>query len=371
MGKGRFFFLTVVVLFLVCGGAAWASVLDDEVMSQHIREADGTSGQDTNTGSGIKTNHIQNGAVTSQKLGNNAVTTGKIQNSAITPPKIRANAIYAAHIAFYRNVIIVAPVGGDFTSPVDAMNSIVDASETNPYLVKIMPGVYDIGGASVQMQPYVDIEGSGENVTKIKGNVGVETAGVVNASSDAELRLFTVENNGTGEWSIGIRIQDAALQMTHVSVEVTGAANDAAGIYNVTFGGQVPALNDVHIMMSGGAICYGMYNYSGNMRVSESAILAHCTGATNFAFFNGNNYSPQLRRSTISASGGTTNYSLWNAGGYPRIEGSIMVGPILPEGGTSYIANTRVSNGVSAGSGILRCVGAYDNNFYPLGADCL
>jgi len=370
MNKRLVFLLAWILLLSFFAGTAVASVLDDEVLSQHIREADGTTGQDTWRGSGIKTDHIQNGAITSTKIRNYAITPYKIAPNAIYPPHISAGAVTPDKVSFYNNVVIVAPAGGDFASPVDAVNSIVDASETNPYLVKIMPGVYEIGSQSVQMKPYVDIEGSGQNVTKIRGNIAVETAGVVNASSDAELRFLTVENNGTGTWSIGVRIQDAAPKLTHVNVEVTGASTNAAGIYNVTFGGLVTSIKDSRSFTSGGAVCYAMYNYSGTVRANDTAFLAQCPGATNFAFFNGN-YSPQLRRCTMSATNGAANYSLWNALGYPRIEGSIMNGPILPEGGTSYIANTRVSNGVSAGSGILKCVGSYNASFDPLGADCL
>lgn len=48
----------------------------------------------------------------------------------------------------YANVIVVAKSGGDLTDPISAMNSISDASATNHFLLKIMPGVYDIGTAT-------------------------------------------------------------------------------------------------------------------------------------------------------------------------------------------------------------------------------
>lgn len=67
----------------------------------------------------------------------------------------------------YANVVVVAKSGGDFTDPVAALNSITDASAVNPYLVKIMPGVYDIGAYSLKIQSYVDVEGSGKNNTII------------------------------------------------------------------------------------------------------------------------------------------------------------------------------------------------------------
>jgi len=71
----------------------------DEVKSANIREADGTSGQNTNTGSGIKTNHIQNSAVTGAKIKNSAVTTTKIAACAVTDAQI-TGPIKASKIGF-------------------------------------------------------------------------------------------------------------------------------------------------------------------------------------------------------------------------------------------------------------------------------
>jgi uncharacterized protein YjbI with pentapeptide repeats len=50
----------------------------DQVLSAQIKEADGGSAQNTEIGSGIKTGHIQDGAVTMLKLADDAVTSGKI-----------------------------------------------------------------------------------------------------------------------------------------------------------------------------------------------------------------------------------------------------------------------------------------------------
>jgi hypothetical protein len=82
---------------------------DDTVLSQHIREADGTSGQDTNTGSGIKTGHIQDGAVTSAKIADETITSSDIAAGAIgsselasecvTESKLAAAAVTSAKIA--------------------------------------------------------------------------------------------------------------------------------------------------------------------------------------------------------------------------------------------------------------------------------
>lgn len=100
------------------------------------------------------------------------------------------------------NVVVVATDGtGDFTDPVAALNSIVDASADKPYLLKINPGVYTLDSSSrLYLKSYVDIEGSGEGVTKIQGTTtptygGWYYDGVVvgNNTSNTEIRNITIE----------------------------------------------------------------------------------------------------------------------------------------------------------------------------------
>jgi hypothetical protein len=55
------------------GSVAGLSLADDAVTSRALAEADGASDQDTDSGSGVKTGHIQNGAVTSDKLAEDVV----------------------------------------------------------------------------------------------------------------------------------------------------------------------------------------------------------------------------------------------------------------------------------------------------------
>lgn len=51
-----------------------------------------------------------------------------------------------------------------FSSIQAAINSITDASATNPYLVKVMPGIYD---ESITLKNNISIEGSGEVVVSL------------------------------------------------------------------------------------------------------------------------------------------------------------------------------------------------------------
>jgi hypothetical protein len=58
-----------------------ARIGPDAVTSSKLAEADNSSGQDTNTGSGVKTGHLMDGAVTSNKIRDGAVTPEKLHSS--------------------------------------------------------------------------------------------------------------------------------------------------------------------------------------------------------------------------------------------------------------------------------------------------
>lgn len=103
----------------------------------------------------------------------------------------------------YKRTIIVSPVPNDPTASgtalLNALASITTNSATNRYLLKIEPGTYDIGANQLVMKSYVDIEGSGQSVTRIEaerggeGEVPGDVAAVLGASV-TELRALTVVN---------------------------------------------------------------------------------------------------------------------------------------------------------------------------------
>jgi hypothetical protein len=60
---------------------ATAHLANNSVTSGAIAEADGTTGQNTNTGTGIKTGHIQQRAVTSEKIAENTIREENLEES--------------------------------------------------------------------------------------------------------------------------------------------------------------------------------------------------------------------------------------------------------------------------------------------------
>ena len=223
-----------------------------------------------------------------------AISTGMF---TVASPKPAWAGLHDAPATPYRNVIVVARSGGDFTSIQQALNSITDNSATNPYLVWVAPGIYT---ERVTMKPYVDIEGAGELVTKITstGSLTPTLATVVGAN-DAELRDLTVENTGGNYNATAIYTQGSSPSFAHLTVTASGGsgANRAFYIYGIRSSGGLgsPTLRNVTAIASGW---------------SASSHL------TNYGLYNEDGASPIVTDSVITASswpyGGYENYAMWN-----------------------------------------------------------
>jgi len=127
-------------------------------------------------------------------------------------------------------LVVVAKSGGDYTSPIAAVNSITDASANNPYLVKVMPGVYDLGNASLQMKPYVYLEGSGDSsvITSTVANAdGQCFVGTVNMANNSTVRNISIKNIGLGGEThfSAVVFSDATATLESVSVFAGSDAN--------------------------------------------------------------------------------------------------------------------------------------------------
>ena len=72
------------------------------------------------------------------------------------------------------NVITVSTENGDFTNPVEALDSIPDAN-VDPYLIIVGPGVYEVSTALI-MKEWVTIQGAGQESTLITGAISSESA---------------------------------------------------------------------------------------------------------------------------------------------------------------------------------------------------
>jgi len=216
----------------------------------------------------------------------------------------------------YARTAVVALSGGDYSDPIAALAAVngwcPSRSAANPCLLKIMPGIYDIGENTLYMLNYVDVEGSGENGTIISGSVGNSSTapisrGVVNGANNAEIRSLTVINANAEVYVAAIVNNGASPKISNLKVAVSGASGISAGIYNYA---ASPVIKGVVSDATGQQDSYGIYN------LSSSPVISDCTAtgsANNFSYGIMNELSsPTIHNLAARADGGGNAYAVFN-----------------------------------------------------------
>lgn len=134
-------------------------------------------------------------------------------------------------------VVLVSPVPGDPVASgqalLDAMASINGASESNPYLIIIEPGVFDFGSQFLNVKSGVHVQGSGEHATVVKAQGrSFVNGGAINLNAGSGVvRYLTVESyeSGTGI-ATAIAINSGLGQLEHVTARAGGTATSASGV---------------------------------------------------------------------------------------------------------------------------------------------
>ena len=438
------FFLVFVFLSATVYAAA-----PDSITSSDIKEADGTSGQDTNSGSGIKTGHIQDGAVTGNKIAAGAVTAPKLgivcpdgqylqftvangwicsvgtpgpagPQGPIGPTGLQGPAGAtgtmgpqgplgltgpqgltgdtgaqgpmgpAGPIAHYSGVAVVAKSGGDYTDPVVAMNDIATwcgtPSAANPCLLRIMPGIYNIGSSYITLNSYVDIEGSGENTTKITGNQSYFANGVINVRANSTVRYLTVENTGGGENSIAIAVTSYG-QFMNASAISSGNSIRCIAIY----------CNSC-ILQNITAVSSGQYTSTGVLDAEGTSMMKNVTATGTSSGIYIDSASPTIEFSTAIGDTGidirTVTYNVpitavlgnvstsgtlgLNIGQQHNSPITVKVDHSSIKGTTNavsnretvYIGTSKLEGGPVSNTGTVACVGSYNGNYQMLNTYC-
>lgn len=149
---------------------------------------------------------------------------------------LAALAICSSIATAQSTTIVISPVPGNPQASadliVDALASIQDNGPTKPYLIRIDPGIYDLGSQSLAMKPWIDIEGSGRDITKLTalGRSDFSDATVLTADN-SELRKLTVESRGSGhEAALGVLVQQTSARLSDMTIRSTGANSGCDGV---------------------------------------------------------------------------------------------------------------------------------------------
>jgi hypothetical protein len=254
---------SILAISTLCFASNAFAVKTDNVHSTNIKEADGTSGQDTNSGDGVKTGHIQDDTVTDAKISD--VSMGKVTGLAEAIEAIPAGPVGPAGpegpvgpagpvgpqgpegpAAVYGNMTVVALSGGEYANPVDAVADLAiwcgTPSADNPCLIEIKPGVYNTGILGLALPANVDVKGSGERSTILEGqrpfsHDSFDSTGMVEVI-DSEISDLTIRCLGNyaaspRQYITAVRSwnESGSLTLRNVTVSVIGLDSDPVGRY--------------------------------------------------------------------------------------------------------------------------------------------
>ena len=176
------------------------------------------------------------------------------------------------------NVVRVAKSGGDFTSVVAALNSVQSAAETNPYLIFIGPGDYNLGTQSLSIPSFVNIVGSGPEVTRLKGTVGSVSGtvqeGLFVVTGKNRLSGFSLENADSLLSSAGIVNDGGILVLDDMNIKVSNGAGDFASALR-NFSDGLLSISDSTLMVEGGSASTnsGVRNIQSVLELNNSRVL--------------------------------------------------------------------------------------------------
>lgn len=122
----------------------------------------------------------------------------------------------------YAQVVIVAKSGGDFTTIQGAIDSILDATTSKRYLVKVQSGVYE---ERITCKDYVDVIGAGRTNTIILATSGTALAFPSTKCTISEIGI-NVDYGTLGENSTAITSACADAVLKDCDITVTKSGGD-------------------------------------------------------------------------------------------------------------------------------------------------
>ncbi|MEM7361061.1 MAG: hypothetical protein AAF431_18360 [Pseudomonadota bacterium] len=251
------------------------------------------------------------------------------------------------------NVVFVALENGDFTNPVDAVNSITDASSANPYVIYIAPGRYTIPASQqLIMKKHVDIVGSGRDSTIldflfptgiIVGGAKESTdAAFVIGAEGTTLSELTIQGSKNAFFGVGLHYSSgtAPMKVANVKINAQALPGGGVGIYTTS---EIIIKNSNVVGLANFFDAYGVLNDGGKVIISHSRVSAGATITTNvntvYGVYNSASATSEIIESVITTSGGgsVTYYGVFNS--HPTASAKIR-GSSLFAGTTSFVAST-------------------------------
>ena len=196
-------------------------------------------------------------------------------------------------------------------------------SASNPWLIKVGPGVYDLGSGSVTLPVYTSLEGAGQSTTVITAaGYSDKVHGTVILGDHSRLSRLTVNNSGSSIYGIGAYLPSMGSEVAfeHVTLTASSPSNGSGESYclltdpNTSF-----SMVDCNLTAHGPATNWGIYatTSSAESRLDGVRVTVFGSNASNTsAGFVGYAASPVIRdsRFDISDSANSVGIYVWGGG---------------------------------------------------------
>lgn len=344
-------------------------------------------------------------------LGGRVITPSTILRTANGQPcaqdEIPINLTSSSSSPIFSRTVIISPVGTPTQNGAALLSardiiSNSNPSSSNPWLLKLEPGNYDLSNQSLTLLPYVDLEGSGENITVISStisNILSPNPATLIVASNTEARFVTVANYGADNERIAVLIPTG---VTNVGFNhFTAIASGSAGSFNYSLlkrSGVTTITNSTFRAIGGSnSVNASFLNEDGPNSITNSTLTAlGSIGSANFAFNNQGGASI-VTNSTLAILEGQGGTSINNTGiitvtnsilsvnsthgsigifnnntGTSNVFNSILTASFSPQSygmvnlGTAKVANSQLSGTSAASTGLTVCPFSYNGNFQPL-----
>lgn len=260
---------------------------------------------------------------------------------------------------------IIVGSGRDFENVADAINSITDNSESNPYLILVMPGIYPTDWSTKE---WVSIQGSGPLATIFQGSDG---DGIKIPQPNVSLSNFGIRFTTTTQDHAAIRRTGltTSINLSNIHIEVFGPG---AGIKNRN-GGTYPTwwLRDIKIRSEGIGLDVGGHTYCDDLKIflfgansGHPHVGCRVTGTSARIYLNncriGTGYGYEYRDGWVSndVSGDDDLIGIWIPAGYSGAR--VEIHGLESFCRNDYVTNPSVNvNVIRAETGWVRAFGCF------------
>jgi hypothetical protein len=194
-------------------------------------------------------------------------------------------------------------------------------SATNPWLVRIGPGIYDLGSESLHLPAYTALEGAGRDITVVAAAGYGGAAGTVIMADHGKLSRLTVANAGSAGFEIAVYLPPSVskVALEHVTLTASSPSN-ASGVAVGLFADTTTSLSlvDCDLTVHGAHDNFGIMAHTSSDESRLDGVRVNVYGSnpsgTSYGFW-GSGAAPVITNTRFYVSDGSPQYGVYAVGG--------------------------------------------------------